>query len=280
MQAKPTAFACVIFCMEKIFYKIDRFFDSHYNLAVLDMNAGKRWIVKPKASHIAYLKAENRQGKHILIQPVVQSCYLMADDITAQLLCHHHKFSNGTWKPGRMIVETSPDNYQVWIHASRHLDLDEKRYWLKKMKSDPGADPYNRWGRCPGFRNRKKKYFDASGGYPLARLIWIDWRRQANIPKIIIPMAKLKISTLSPLPLGGGVCHSFKIYRHQYNLDDESATDFAYAMALFRRGASENDVRNRLLEQRSDWKNHAGIKRKEAYLKRTIHRAKLLIDST
>lgn len=266
--------------MENILFKINRFFGGQYNLAVLDMNAGKRWIVKPKTSHIAYLKAQNTQGKHILVQPFVQSCYLMADDITPQLLCHQHKFCNGTWRPGRMVVETSPDNYQVWIHASRQLDLDEKRYWLKKMKSDPGADPYNRWGRCPGFRNKKKKYCDASGGHPLARLIWIDWKRQAHIPKAAIPVAKSKNATLSPLPMEGGVCRSFKIYRHQYNRGDESATDFAYAMALFRRGAGENDVRNRLLEQRNDWENHTGIKRKEAYLKRTIHRAQLLICST
>ena len=63
-------------------------------------------------------------------------------------------------------------------------------------------------------------------------------------------------------------------------ISDESATDFAYAMALFRRGATEDDVRSRLMEQRSDWKNHTGIKRKEAYLKKTIHRAKWLVEST
>jgi len=76
------------------------------------------------------------------------------------------------------------------------------------------------------------------------------------------------------------VCHSVKIYRHYYNRGDESATDFAYSMALFRRGATEDDVLRRLLDQRIDWKNHTGIKRKEAYLKRTIRLAKRLVEST
>jgi hypothetical protein len=266
--------------MEKLFYKIHRFFNGHYHLAVLDMNAGMRWTVEARSSNIAYLKSENAQGRHILIQPIAQSCYLMADDITAHLLRCHHQFNNGNWKPGRMVVETSPGNYQVWIHSSRALELNEKRYWLKKMKSDPGADPYNRWGRCPGFRNKKQKYCDGSGGYPLARLTWIDWRRVAHIPMSKMPRPSLKTSTLSPIPLEGGVCHYLKIHRHHYLCGDESATDFAYAMALFRRGATEDDVRSRVLEQRSDWTNHAGVKRKEAYLKRTVQRAKLLVEST
>ena len=189
--------------MEKQLYKLRRFFNGSCHLAVLNMNAGMRWIVKARPGNISYLKAENAQGKHILIQPISQSRYLMADDITLHLLRRQHQFNNGTWKPGRMVVETSPANYQVWIHASRPLSLEEKRYWLKKMKSDPGADPCNRWGRCPGFRNRKQIHCDASGKYPLARLIWIDWRQRADIPGLPMSNQKLKPVNLSPLPSGG-----------------------------------------------------------------------------
>lgn len=266
--------------MEKLLYKLHRYFKVDYHLAVLDMDAGKRWVVKPEASNIAYLKAENAQGKHILIQPAVQACYLMADDIAIELLHLHHQFNNGSWKPGRMVIETSPGNYQVWIHASRALNLDEKRYWLKKMHSDPGADPYNRWGRCPGFRNRKQKYCDTSGKYPLAKLIWIDWKLQTHIPKINLATSPIENLPLSPLPLEGGVCHALKIHRHHYDRGNESATDFAYALALFRRGVFQEEVQNRILEQRNDWTNHSGKRRKEAYLKRTIQRAKSLIEST
>lgn len=263
-----------------LFEKLRRFFRCGYRLAVLDMLAGKRWIVKPEISHIPYFKAENANGRHILIQPKMQSAYLLADDIPPRLLQFHHRFSDGSWKPGRMIVQTSPGNYQVWIHASRVLNLEEKRYWLKKMKSDPGADPYNRWGRCPGFRNRKLKYRDASGGYPLAKLIWVDWRRQAHIPKLNITNLPSKRVVLPPQPLEGGVCQSLNISRYHYDRNNESSTDFAYALALFRRGLSEQTVRNCLLEERGDWKNHAGLKSRDAYLKRTICRAKQIIQST
>ena len=264
--------------MEKLFEKLRRFFHDGFHLAVLDLEAGARWIIASKPSNIPYLKAENAQGRHILIQPRSQACYLLVDDVSPDTLLLHHKLSNGAWKPGRMVVETSPDNYQVWIHAHRALPLDEKRYWLKRLKSDPGADPSNRWGRSPGFRNRKKKHRDAFGKYPLAKLIWIDWKRNAHIPKTTQP---LPIRTyLSPQPLEGGVCHAINIFRHQYERGNESATDFAYAMALIRRGGDDNYVRRCLLMERTDWSHHDGPKRKDAYLKRSIQRARCVVEST
>jgi hypothetical protein len=266
--------------MEKLFWKLRRFFSSACQLAVLDMAAGKRWIVDSTSRNILYLKAENVRDRHILIQPVEQDTYLMADDITPELLLRHHKLSNGTWKPGRMVVETSPDNFQVWIHAHRPLPLEEKRYWLKIMKSDPGADPCNRWGRCPGFRNRKEKYRDTSDHYPLAKLVWVDWKQTAHVPTPILASAQHKTLPLSHLPLEGGVCRLQNISRSSYNRNDESATDFAYAMALFRRGMHENDVRCMLLEHRDDWKNHSRPRQKEAYLNRTLYKARKCVESS
>jgi hypothetical protein len=179
-----------------------------------------------------------------------------------------------------MVVETSPDNYQVWIHANRSIPLDEKRYWLKRLKSDPGADPHNRWGRCPGFRNRKEKYRTNSGRYPLAKLIWIDWKHRASIPEPETSPLLPKTPPLSHLPLMGGVCHNFPISRSQYERENGSATDFAYALALIRRGADDNCVRQRLLTERVNWTTHGTPKRKDAYLNRSIRRARHIARST
>jgi len=267
--------------MQTLFGKLHRFFKNGFHLAVLDTNAGKRWLIKSETGNIPYLKAENANGRHILIQPEVQSYYLLVDDICVERLAAHHQYDKDNWKPGRMVIETSPGNYQVWIRASRVLDIEEKRYWLKKLRSDPGADPCNRWGRCPGFRNRKHKYRDASGRYPLARLIWIDWRNRADIPKPDIMTPSIKSSILfSPQPLEGGVCRSLNISRHLYDRNNESSTDFAYALALLRRGASEYTVRGCLLRERTDWKNHSSAKSREAYLKRTICKAKQIVLSS
>ncbi len=258
--------------MEQIFNKLNRYFCNRWHVGVLDMDIG-RWVVDAKASNIAYLKAANANGKHILIQPrdCHASYFLLADDLDRKLVQRHHKDPGGKWKPGRMVVETSDGNFQVWIHCSRTVSLEEKRYWLKRLKSDPGADPNNRWGRCPGFRNRKDKHRGQTGGYPLAKLIWIDWKRLADIPFI-------NGGHLSPQPPGGDVCHQ-KISRSDYERGDESATDFAYAMALFRRGFDIGTVRERIMQERVNWKNHTGHNRMQRYIQRTIKRAFQIVRS-
>ena len=261
-------------------------------------------MIKPKALNIPYLKAENAKGRHVLLQPepVIESYYLLVDDLTwPQILSHHH-YPNGGWKQGRMVVETSPENYQVWIHASRRLSLIEKRYWLKRLCSDPGADPNNRWGRCPGFRNRKDKYHNPTGGYPLSKLIWIDWKRQAEIPhsdneisssfsnreqckkgsRAFIDPDETSSKTsipFSPLPQGG-VCRAKDFSRTDYARGDESATDFSYAIALARKGFTDNEIRERILSERSIWKNHLGDRRMKHYLNRTITKARSIVEKT
>lgn len=254
--------------MQSIFIKLNRYFFGAWSLAVLDDKAG-RWIVKTNPSNIAYLKAENANGRHILIQPLphTQPFYILADDIDSHLLNLHHRYRSGEWKPGRMIVETSPKNYQVWIHSDRYLRIEEKRYWLEKLRSDPGADPKNRWGRCPGFRNRKIKYRDSQGLYPLSRLIWIDWKNMARIPPF------------SHQPVGG-VCLKKSISRQDYDRGNESVTDFSYAVALARRGCSNDDILNRLVRERSNWDNHKGECKRQNYLSRTIVRARQVVESS
>lgn len=265
--------------MEAIFEKLGRYFCDRWHLAVLDMDRG-RWLVAPKASHIAYLKAENANGRHILIQPdsTMAPHYLLIDDLAWYMVQRQHKRIDGTWKPGRMVVETSMGNYQVWIHSSRPLSLEEKRYWLKKLNSDPGADPNNRWGRCPGFRNRKSKHRQAEGGYPLSKLIWIDWKCRVEVPDIFIHSAGTGTKSLPIQGPEGGARRDKNITRSNYARGDESATDFAYAMALFRKGVNARTVRERILFERKEWNHHLGEKRMQDYLDRTIRRAKMLVD--
>jgi hypothetical protein len=171
-----------------------------------------------------------------------------------------------------MIVQTSPGNYQVWIHSLRQLWLEEKRYWLKRLHSDPGADPNNRWGRCPGFRNRKAKHRRPDGGYPLARLVWIDWKNKVDIPRA--PTQTLDTATTSSR-LYRKTCS--RICRADYARPDASATDFAFALALLRRGCADDVIRQRIIEERTDWENHQGEKRMNSYLDKTIKRARSLI---
>ena len=260
--------------MEKIFRKMYKFFSGNWRIAVLDLDKG-RWDVDAKISNIAYLKSENVKGRHILMQPINEEYYMLADDLNARLLQQHHKNSDGSWKYGRLVVETSPDNYQVWIHSSRSLSVDEKNYWLKKMHSDPGATPLKRLGRMPGFRNRKEKYRFSTNFYPLAKLIWVDWRHKATVPEIECKKETKISSGIKTLPPKAS-----EICRENYEKGNDSETDFSYALALARRGFDADVIKSRIIDERENWENHRGEKRIKGYLDKIIIKVMEIIDSS
>ena len=258
--------------MEKIFHKINNYFSSSWRLAVLDINKG-RWLVKSNTLSICYLKAENANGRHILMQPSaeIEPYYILADDLNSDILKAYHMKSDNSWRPGRMVVKTSPGNYQVWIHSNRKLSLNEKKYWLKRLKSDPGAGPKNRWGRCPGFRNRKDKYRTDSDLYPLAKLIWVDWAQKVDIP--ILSLNTKKHQPVKKYHLTRNEKYKHSICRHNYERGNESITDFSYALALARRGETAEFIESKIFSERQNWDNHIGEKRIRDYLKRTVKKA-------
>jgi len=57
------------------------------------------------------------------------------------------------------VVETSPGNCQCWLLLALSLPAalrqDVSRFLSRRYGSDPGAISEPRWGRLPGFRNRK-----------------------------------------------------------------------------------------------------------------------------
>jgi len=69
------------------------------------------------------------------------------------------------------------------------------------------------------------------------------------------------------------------ISHSDYEKGDESKTDFSYALALVRRKYPQSNIRNRLLAERTNWKNHKGIHRKNAYITRTIEKAIAIVQN-
>ena len=72
--------------MKNILCKINRFFKNNCSIAVLDEAAG-RWLVKSEPKNLPYLKAENANGRHILVKPDqhIQEYYLLVDDFAYAL---------------------------------------------------------------------------------------------------------------------------------------------------------------------------------------------------
>lgn len=258
--------------MRRILAKLDRFFQSQWQVAAL----GCYGLQVFKEISLEKLKAHNANGHHILMQPdpVIEPWYMMADDLTPDHLEKQHK-TCGHWKKGRMIIETSPGNYQVWIRCNHTLHNTEKRYWLRRLYSDPGADPWHRWGRCPGFFNRKEKHRTENGLFPLARLIWVDWLTQAVIPEI--SPVQINSCLIDKRLSQQDIHYSCHIRRCDYERGNDSATDFAYALALARRGIPEDQILNRIRRERTNWDHHTGLQRQSLYLNRTIQKALAII---
>lgn len=268
--------------MDKVIHQLKRYFGRFeygvYREAIEPTESGAVWSVNQTPKAISYLKAMNAQGRHIFVRPTFERepYFMMCDDLDKKGLERHHKHL-GDYKPGRLVVESSPDNYQVWIRSDRALSVEEKTHWLKKMDSDPGASPRHRWGRAPGFRNRKEKYAD-NGRYPLAKLIWVDWKDRAIVPKADLPQPKIEHQPRPAAPKTFSRKTRSLPTRTDFERGDNSRTDFAYALALMRRGVNREEIEQRIRSERSDWRHHQGARSMTDYFKRTLDRAQTIID--
>ncbi|GAB6909752.1 hypothetical protein JCM12296A_56000 [Desulfosarcina cetonica] len=282
--------------MVKVLDKLEKYFHQ-YEFGVFKegetSKEGAVWKIPAEVKNVGYLKAMNAQGKHIFIRPTADAehSYMFHDDMDREGLKKYHQDANGNWKPGRLVVESSPGNYQVWIKTNRPLSVEEKKYWLGKMNSDPGASPLHRWGRAPGFRNRKEKY-RTDKGFPLARFEWIDWRNEAKIPKVELKKyrdASKPFSTPQKRPrprVSRGASQELPFRSKFYKGVDakgkvmESEQDFAYMLALLRRGVDGETIKERVRNERSDWENHKGPNRMEHYLEESLKKAQAIVDQS
>jgi len=260
--------------MERIFNKLESYFGS-WIVGIMNPDKGL-WSVAPSGNQIGYLKAMNAGGYHIFMKPEDERRFLLLDDVPVKRLKHQKEHDR--FRPGRLVVETSPGNFQVWIKAGRKISNPEKRYWIRYLKADSACDPNLRWGRCPGFRNRKNKY-EKDGQYPLSRLIWVDWKDIAKIPKVDIPKEEKTLPKALVRIKSVNRKMTTPIKRSDYDRGGESETDFSYVLALLRRGFDIDEIKGRLLSERSDWTHHKGEKRQAAYLERTVRRALEIINA-
>lgn len=255
---------------ESMFSKISEFFDYSFEFGVHRVDKIKSVVreVKAEDKFLRFLRAENCKGCDIYMRPAEENSgyFMLVDDLNVAQV---REYQN---KPGLMIVETSPANYQVWIHTAKLLSNKEKTLLLRQYGGDPNAAPNKRWGRAPGFTNRKPKRLKSDGLYPFARLHYIDY----GFADIQVPddMSQQLIGANVSRDASSVSCGDSRgISRKDYETGDPSRTDFRFAMALIKSGATKSEVRERLLVERIDWNNHSGGNRIEHYLSTTIDKA-------
>jgi len=232
-------------------------------------NKGDKSFVREMAGlekNLSYIRYRNCQGDNIFVKPVSYNFFILIDDLK--------DISDRLDKPGRMIVETSPANFQVWIHSDRMLEPEEKHHYQKLYGTDPGANSDVRWGRCPGFTNRKDKYKRPDGSFPLSRIIKITSGNEP-FPRVQLDKTSSKVFNI---PFLESTRKDLKSWDDFYSSDYSSA-DMKFAIYLLGQGLSISETKYKLLNESFELQ-----KRKcghvDNYLDRTISKAFSFVQKT
>lgn len=229
-----------------------------------DGRVDKVLTARRKASSIAdfveiapLLRHQNASGaNNIWARPAsAEHPVIMLDDLpVAKALAITRKYRAAA-------VETSLGNAQAWLICNRSLTREQRqdvaRSLCKLFGSDPGAISEPRWGRLPGFRQRKP---GKSG--------WTNLLVVATNAAPFDPTPHL--AALSPAPMGAaGVFHSNVITPSLLDSIDISRREFGYALHALLAGVTTDVVEARIVAHVAA----TGRRKSRGYAKRTVQAA-------
>ncbi len=121
-------------------------------------------------ARLRYLKYRNANGAHIYFRPSGERRYTLLDDLSLAALTG---LAAEGFQPCA-VIETSPGNFQAWLKHSRifskELGTFAAQLLAQRFGADPSAADWRRFGRLPGFTNRKPQHKQGAGLYPFVRL--------------------------------------------------------------------------------------------------------------
>jgi hypothetical protein len=207
-----------------------------------------------------WLRRQNVQGEAIWCRPAPEAHpWLFLDDLNPS------KARGIAAKYAAVVVQTSPNNAQVWLLASRPLDCDQRKTvnlaLARRIGADPGAVTEPRWGRCPGFRSGKS-------GRPWTNLLAntaLEGSRFDPGPHL---------SPLSSPERGGRVPLSSATLSDRSDGSDESAREFAYAIHALRAGTASERVVERVAAHALQRGKRRTLEACRLYAERTVRAAK------
>lgn len=231
---------------------------------------------------LPYLKHRNAHGAHIYLRPTGESCYSLLDDLTvttvAQLL--QEGFAPAA------VVETSPGSFQAWLRHkqpfSNLLGTLTAKMLAQRFGADSSAADWRRFGRAPGFTNRKQQHRNADGLYPFAvlrehagsvypaaesfRAEVIAAHAQAEVD------ARRRILCFAGRPVRNRVNVSLSRFRGSLRYrGSPAAADLAFSIYAGAHGWSESEIADAL---RAEYLSRdIDSRRQNAYLRRTIGKA-------
>jgi hypothetical protein len=224
----------------------------------------EKWV----SNNIQTFKHNNADGREILFYPL-DPRYILLDDLTSEAV---KRLESEGFAPA-LVVETSPGNMQAWIKFPdlRGIKAVEQEYCLAlsrqliaKFGGDPGAAGGLRFGKLPGFRNRKSKHItpdgrapmvvirsasghEAPGGKALAERVRSELMAAQAVHQVAESREK-PISAVETPQVAGEVGGAGMAIQAQYEIalqragGDRSRADFALAARLAEAGLGEDQI--------------------------------------
>jgi hypothetical protein len=129
------------------------------------------WNLDELLGSIPWLKSQNADDRNIYIRPKGKSALTLLDDLSAETL---ERMRHSGFSPA-VIVETSPDNFQAWLHhgraLSKEISMAVARALGEEFNGAPSAAEGKHFGRLVGFENRSPRHRQPGGHYPMVRLV-------------------------------------------------------------------------------------------------------------
>ena len=199
--------------------------------------------------------------------------------------------TNAGFQPA-LVVETSPQNFQVWLNHGQTLDRDMSSWAAKELAKRFGGDlssaDWRHFGRLAGFTNRKPERLLPNGLAPFVRLRQCEGK---------IYDAARDISRRGEITRGEGsrrTCEADRrvgrlrmrtsvrplaeFHRNPRYDGDLHRADMAWALHAASRGLSEQQIRDEILQGR-DLSKKGRIQRQLNYAERTAIKALRTVES-
>ncbi len=245
------------------------------------------WTVRQIEEAIQRLRRENARGAHIFVRPYGVHGLSLVDDLGVDAIA---RMTDAGFKPA-LVVETSPQNFQVWLNHGEILDRDLSTWAAKELAKRFGGDlssaDWRHFGRLAGFTNRKPERLLPNGLAPFVRLHQYEGRiyhaasvflEEVNSLADRAATERANLTTLRPTSNGSPVRTLAEFHCSARYYGDLHRADMAWALHAASRGLSEQQIRDEILRSR-DLSKKGRIQRQISYAKRTANKALSTVNS-
>jgi hypothetical protein len=231
---------------------------------------------------IRWLRRENARGAHIFIRPAGTHSLSLIDDVTVEAI---DRMKAQGFEPA-VVIETSRNNFQVWLNHGRVLDAAASTHAAKQLaerfEGDPSSADWRHFGRLAGFTNPKPERRLPSGLQPFARLRSAAGHVYSRAGEFLAAIeqsekrdpVEMNAARRQHQPSGHvGRLRSLQEFHADSSYGgDFHRADMAWALHAARRGVRQQQIEAEILNAR-DLCKKGGPRRQLDYVHRTVRKA-------